>query len=347
MGNILKDSANRASKYGKKVIGRGSKDERPSPGKDKYGQEIPAYLSPEQQRKMREAGEAEFERENPTDPRVQADGDSKYGFAPPPVRQQTYGPDGMLLPQYQLDVGKERDITQMGQLEMQRQRELLNSNIGEMYGRNQSAQADAMGRLAATQGLSGGAAERIGTQGNRANQSALQQMYGGHQQNMLGIRTQDIGRQIQGDQYNIGNNLSEIQRQYQGDLQGYDIGAKIHSGEIMADAIGQGGGGGGGAGMFKPFTDMLGVTQGQFQNFQPGQSTQNPQGQYPQQGQGTPMQNNYGTQQPQGGGYQANLPTAGYQGGMGQQGGGSQFSLYGSPGQTTNPNQNQGFSMQG
>lgn len=82
-------------------------------------------------------------------------GGTMYGYPDVPQRFQTYGPNGQLLPQFQLDVGKTRKVSQMGQLEMQRQREMLQSNIGDMYGRNQAAQADAMGRLAATQGLSG------------------------------------------------------------------------------------------------------------------------------------------------------------------------------------------------
>jgi len=237
-------------------------------------------------------------------------GYSKYGFGPPPDRFQTYDPGtGLLKDDFRLDVGKERDITPMGRLELQRQRSLLNSNISGMYGRNRAGIADAQGQLAARGGLSGGASERIGIQGNRANQSALQDMYGGHQRNMLGIRAQDIGRQIQGDQYNIGNNLSEIEKQYQGNLQGYNIGAKIHSGALMADAIGAGGAGGGGVGgplggIFDAWGDFWGTALGtdSGSNLDGGQGNTGSAYSLTQPQSSQPSQN-----------YQANMPMAGGQ----------------------------------
>lgn len=272
---------------------------------------------------------------------------SKYGFAPPPVRQPTYDPrTGELLPQYQLDVMKERGISPLGQLEIQRQNSLLKSNIGDLYGRSAAGMADARGRLAQTQGLSGGAAERIGRYGNRDRMNALQQMYGGHQRNQLGIRGQDIGRQIQADQNNINTNLSEIEKQYQGNLQGYDIGAKIHSGELMADAIGRGGQGGGGAAegfmnnMMSPnIYGIAGAAAGGYFGGGPGgaaggyaagQQLSNQWSLPGAVGQHENFQDpNAGTSQPQmqqqpqpqpssGGNYQASMPTAGYQQGMGR-----------------------------
>lgn len=157
-------------------------------------------------------------------------------------------------------------------------------------------------------------------------------MYGGHQQNMLNIRGQDIGRQIQGDQYNIGNNLSEIQRQYQGGLSEFDIKAKIMGADAAARAIAAGGGGGGGllGGMMNP--NLLGVIGGVGGYMAGG-------------GVGAGV----GYMAGNAAGDQIGAPSLGLNGQQQgqQQGGGSQYSLYGSPGQTTNPNQNQGFSMQG
>lgn len=155
-----------------------------------------------------------------------------------PQRFETFDPrTGQLKQQFQVDFGKKRDLSQMGQLEQQRQQSLLSSNIGSMYGRQAQSQADVRGRLAAQGGLSGGASERIGRAGSRDQMNALQQMYGGHQRNMMGLRQQDIGRQIQGEQYNVGQNLSEIQRAYGGQLAGFDIEAKMRGAQAASDAI--------------------------------------------------------------------------------------------------------------
>lgn len=266
-------------------------------------------------------------------------GKSKYGFDPAPERFETYDPKtGKLKKKFRLDVAKERGITPMGKLELDRQRSLLKSNIGDMYGRSAAGMADARGRLAQTGGLGGGAAERIQRSGNRDRMNALQRMYGGHQRNQLGIRSQDIGRQIQADQNNITNNLGEIERTYQGQLQSYDIGAKIHSGEIMADAIGRGGGGGGGpggllGGMMNP--NLLGVAGGVAGGISGGpwgaaggyaagnwvgeQTGFGLQGQSGGGGGGSGGQPQMQQQTPSSSGsYQTSMPTAGYQQGMGQ-----------------------------
>lgn len=153
-----------------------------------------------------------------------------------PTRQPTFDTKGNLLPQYKLDVTKERPETAWAKQAKAIENQNLNLYRDQAMSDSLANQEFQRNRLAETGGLTAGASERIGASG----MNALSNQYAGLQnqssQNLYGIGMQDYANQIGADKFNIANTFQNINDQGQFDWNIFNTGAQAYGAEQMANA---------------------------------------------------------------------------------------------------------------
>lgn len=217
------------------------------------------------QRKREARAKAERDRVDPTNPYAPKFDDWQLSFDMP-GRVDMLNSDGTLKSQYELDVTSARPESAWYQNEASRQGNLYSQAQDNALSQNLASVQGAQDNLAATGGLSSGARERLSGQGVLANSNSMTGLANQHSQNLYGLRSQDIGQQINADQWNIGNSLNEVNNKYNADLGAFDITASAYGNEQLANAYAQMGGGGGG-GKGKPVSQ---VAPGSYKNRQRG-----------------------------------------------------------------------------
>lgn len=157
-----------------------------------------------------------------------------------PDRIGTFGDDGNLKSQYTVDATKDRPESQLFKNEANRLNNRYQAERGNQQRENFNNQQSGMNMLASSGGLDGGSRERMIQNSNLASGNAMASLSGQHADNMYAARSDDIGRQITADQFNVQNTLGEVNNKYQGDWQTFDTTASAYGAEQLANAYGGG-----------------------------------------------------------------------------------------------------------
>lgn len=167
-----------------------------------------------------------------------------------PERRQTLDNWGNLSPQYQLDVTRERPESPWLRQAIGRDEAVHQMHRDQAMRDNMAGQTSAWNNLARTGGLDSGARERIARTGQRDLASSNALLANQAAQNQMGLRMQDFQNQVAADQYNIGNTLGQVDREFAADMGIFQERAKAYGADQTANAIA-------GAGQQKGFMDRL------------------------------------------------------------------------------------------